>query len=207
MTLIQRSNVRRVAAGGVVALFLALAPSASAAGDPTFSRTNFATGGQPTSVAVGDLNGDLRPDVVTANHLTSDVSVLLGDAFGGFTGPVEFPTANSAEGLAIADLDNDGSLDLAVANGNSVGVLLGAGLGGFAPAVDFATGTFPLSVAFADFNDDGRRDLVTANDGAANVSVLLGDGAGGFAPAVNHNVGSDPQSVAVGDFNGDGETD
>jgi len=119
---------------------------------------NLPAGAFPVSIAAGDLDGDLRPDLVTANSDGNDVSVLLADATGGVTGPVAYPTANGAQSVAIADLDNDGRRDLAVANGNSVAALLGDGLGGFAPAVDYATGVAPLSVAVADFNDDGRRD-------------------------------------------------
>jgi hypothetical protein len=210
MALIQRIVLlRAIGVGAVIALGAALAPTASAAAPPTFSRSNLATGGSPVAVAAGDLNADLRPDIVTANENGNSVSVLLGSATGGFTGPVDHGLTGGGEGVAIADLDNDGKRDLAVTNGNQVSVLLGDGLGGFAAAVDYDTGngSFPWGVAVADFNDDGRRDLVTANVGTSNVSVLLGDGAGAFAAAVDYDVTSGPQGLAVGDFNDDGETD
>jgi hypothetical protein len=187
MALIQRI-VLLIAAGAVVAL--CLAPSASAAADPTFSRTTLPTDTFPVAVAVGDLNGDLRPDIVTANESTNNVSVLLSGAMGGFTGPVNHGLANGGEGVAIADLDNDGKRDLAVTNGNQVSILLGDGLGGFAAAVDYPTGLFPWAVAVADFNDDGKRDLVTGNVGGDSVSVVLGAGDGLFGSAVDYPSGA-----------------
>ncbi|HKG56046.1 MAG TPA: VCBS repeat-containing protein, partial [Candidatus Limnocylindrales bacterium] len=169
MALIQRSRTRPaaerprrrapIALAAVVALLLAFAPSASAA-DPTFSRANLAADGSPLDVAVGDLNGDGRPDVLSANSTTNRVSVHLADGSGGFTGPAAMPIPNGPQALVLVDLDNDGKRDLAVPNGNSVAVLLGDGDGGFSPAIDYATpGEVPVAIAAGDFNNDGKRDV------------------------------------------------
>ena len=82
--------------------------------------------------------------------------------------------------LALADLDNDGNLDLVSANreGDNVGVLLGAGDGTFGTASNFAVGGAPTGVTVADFNADGELDIATANQEGSlteqdDVSVLL----------------------------------
>jgi Ca2+-binding RTX toxin-like protein len=172
-------------------------------------------GEEPASVAIGDLNGDTRPDLVTANFASDNVSVLLGDGFGGFAAATNVGL-NGGDGpfsVAIGDLNGDARADLVTANFNSdnVSVLLGDGFGGFAPAttVGLNGDDDPSSVAIGDLNGDTRPDLVTTNIFSDNVSVLLGDGAGGFAAATNVglNGGDGPASVAIGDLNGDTRPD
>jgi hypothetical protein len=173
------------------------------------NAVNFNTGQFPLSVAVGDLNGDGKPDLAVANSQNGTVSVLLGNGNGTFQNAVNFPTGLSPTSVAVADVNGDGKQDLAVANSgsNSVSVLLGNGNGSFAPAVNFSTGLAPLAVAVADLNGDDKPDLVVANDNGNSVSVLLGNGNGSFQNAVNFNTGQFPLSVAVGDLNGDGIPD
>jgi M6 family metalloprotease-like protein len=181
----------------------------AAAGSPP------ATGAEPSSIAVGDFNGDGIPDLATANRNSYNVTVLLGNGSGGFTPAPGSPFAAGTYPLSIAvgDFNGDGIQDLAVANSGSsdMTILLGNGSGGFTPAAasPIAAGALPLFVAVGDFNGDGIPDLATANSGSSSVSVLLGDGSGGFIPALNSPfaTGVDPTSVAVGDFNGDGKQD
>ncbi len=161
----------------------------------------------PYSVQVGDLNGDGKLDVVTANFELggATVSVLLGNGDGTLQPPTTFDTGPGPLSVAVADLNGDGKLDLATANYNSttVSVLLNNGTGAFPTFQNFAAGANPASVAVADVNGDGRRDLITANYGSDNVSVLLGNGNGTFQVAQNSAAGSFPIAVAAGNFNGD----
>ena len=170
-------------------------------------KLDFATGTNPRSVAIGDLNGDGKPDLVVANYV-STVSVLLGDGAGGFGAKTDFATGPGPISVAIGDLNGDGKPDLVVANttSNTVSVLLGNGAGGFGAKTDFATGSVPYSVAIGDLNGDGKPDLAVAND-SKTVSVLLGDGAGGFGARTDLATGGNPLSVAIGDLNGDGKLD
>src|SRR5262245_50439240 len=136
--------------------------------DVTFAPfIEFATGGSPVAVAVGDFNGDRRPDLAAANQFTaagpsepSTVSVLLGDGSGGFAPAVSFAAGIGSASVAVADFNGDGKPDLAVANagtgflgsGVSVSVLLADGSGGFAAPVNTAVVGAARSLAVRDFN-------------------------------------------------------
>ncbi|MCH8046527.1 MAG: VCBS repeat-containing protein, partial [Planctomycetes bacterium] len=145
-----------------------------------FPRAGFAAGDRPGSVAVADLDGDGALDLVTANAVGDDVSVLLGLGDGTFAAPVRFAAGDRPGSVAVADLDGDGALDLVTANrySDDVSVLLGRGDGTFAAPVNFAAGDGPQSVAVADLDGDGALDLVTANRYSDDVSVLVGRGDG-----------------------------
>ncbi len=136
---------------------------------PAFAVSNaqtFQTGNDPFSVAVGDVNGDGKPDLVVANHGSNTVSVLLGNGNGSFPSQQTFATGLDPVSVAVADVNGDGKPDLIAANefNNTVSVLLGNGNGTFQTQQTFATGIDPLSVAIADVNGDGKPDLVVANE-------------------------------------------
>jgi len=178
---------------------------------PNFApAVNYPAGSRPASVAVGDLNGDGKPDLVVANFGGTTVSVLLGNGDGTFQAAANYPAGSSPVSVAIGDFNRDGKPDLAVANGISSGtvsVLLGNGDGTFQAPVNYAAGTVPNSVAIGDVNGDGKPDLVVANFSSNNVSVLLGTGTGSFGAATNFPSGGTSESVAIGDVNGDGKPD
>jgi hypothetical protein len=160
-------------------------------------------------VAIGDLNGDGKPDLVTANANSSSASVLLGNGDGTFGVQSEYGTENYPYSVAIGDLNGDGKPDLVTANvfANRVAVLLGNGDGTFGAKTDFGTMYYPYSVAIGDLNGDGKPDLVTANYGDGTVSVMLGNGDGTFGVQSEYGAGSNPRYVAIGDLNGDGKHD
>jgi FG-GAP-like repeat/Bacterial Ig-like domain/Cadherin domain len=172
---------------------------------------SYVAGDAPFSVAVGDLNGDSKPDLVTANVDSNSVSVLLGNGNGTFQAKADYATGFAPYAVAVEDLDGDGKLDVVTVNltSNTVSVLLGNGNGTFQAKTDYATQSRPHSVAVRDLNGDGKPDLVVANsDSSSNtVSVLLGTGNGTFQPQTTYATGSRPYSVDAGDLNGDGKPD
>jgi len=142
------------------------------------------TGDDPTSVAVGDFNGDGNLDLAVANGNSNTASILLGDGTGNFTLASSPSAGDSPTSVAVGDFNGDGNLDLAVANGNSntASILLGDGTGNFTLTSSAATGNiFAVSVAVGDFNEDGRLDLAVANycglglcgDDPGTISILV----------------------------------
>ena len=172
------------------------------------AATNFAARPSPLSVAIGDVNGDDRPDLAVANFVSNNTSVLLGNGDGTFQPEANFAAGTNPASVAIGDVNGDGKADLAVANqGGNVSVLLGNGDGTFQAARNFVVGGFARSVAIGDINGDGKADLAVANFASNNVSVLRSNGDGTFQDATNFVAGTNPVSVAIGDLNGDGKVD
>lgn len=173
------------------------------------SPTSLTVSDGPRAVAVGDVNGDGRPDLLTANGNADSVTVRLGSGSGGFGSSVTRTVGDDPRAIALGDVNRDGRLDLVTANNNAdtVSLSLGNGNGTFATATSRAVGDGPRSVSVTDLNGDGKLDLATANFNADSVSVLVGNGDGTFATATSHAVGNDPSSVVVGDVNADGKPD
>jgi hypothetical protein len=167
------------------------------------------TGTAPEWVHVADVNGDTRPDLLSANLATNNVSVILSNGSGGFLPKVDYATGTGPYTVVTPDLNNDGLRDLVSANftAGSISVRLGTGGGAFGAKTDFVSGTNTAVAAVGRFNADAFDDIVTANYGASTASVFLGNGAGGFAAAVPYAMGTNPNWVAVGDLDNDGKLD
>ncbi|CAF3693564.1 unnamed protein product [Rotaria sp. Silwood1] len=192
---------------------------------PTFSaKTDFATGTNPYLAVIGDLNGDGKPDLATANNTVSTISVLFNNTTPGaatptFTSKVDFTCGAQPWSVSIGDFNGDGKRDLATANytGNSVSVLLNITPMGITPAsfsakTDFTVGSNPKSVSVGDINGDGKPDLAVANLVSSSVSVFLnttpaGNATPTFSAKTDFTTGNFPYSVSIRDFNGDGKPD
>jgi hypothetical protein len=182
-------------------------------GDPVQSHT----GADPVNVAVGDLNGDGLADVAVANAAPAsdgthavDVQFQVAGTPGAFSAPVTLPLgALTPRRLALADLDGDGRLDVAVAAAGTsdVQVLFQQAPGTFAPPVGFPGGGEPTAVAAAGLTGPGGVDLV-ATTASGLLSVLLhGPAPGTFLPPASYAAGTSPAAVQVADMDGDGRPD
>jgi hypothetical protein len=180
-------------------------------GDGTFTAAaSLSIGGirtNPTSIAVGDFNGDGKQDlvIVAQNHT---INIFLGKGDGSFTALAPQPAITAVPSfVAVADFNGDGKQDLGIA-GQSIAVLTGNGDGTFTTAWTTTSGD-DLGLAVGDFNGDGKADIVTAEFTApSTLDGYLGNGDGTFTamPKIPLS-GIDPELFAVGDFNGDGSTD
>jgi hypothetical protein len=174
-------------------------------------------GSIPLDVAVGDLNGDGKPDIAIADSETlGGVLILLQDPASPvmFGGPIAFPVTGDAQAVTVADLDGNGLDDIAVAtSANMISVILQIAPSTWSAAVDYPTGVQPVAIKAADVNGDGKLDLLTANYGAAlspgtqGLSVLLQGAPGSFLAPVHYDTGYRATALAVGDLNGDGKPD
>jgi hypothetical protein len=129
-----------------------------------------------------------------------------------FEDPVKVAAGTNAHGVSVADVDEDGNLDLVVATteDDAIVILFGDGDGGFAAGGSYPTGTHPKFATTGDFDGDGDIDFASANQDDVDgddISVYLGDGNGGFTSAGDFEACSNPHEVASGDLNEDGNPD
>jgi hypothetical protein len=190
-------------------------------GDGTFkAAVTYDSGGYlAIAMAVGDVNGDGKPDLIVVSaygntkFADGTIGVLLGNGDGTFQPAVTYSTDGfSATAIAVADLNGDGKLDVVVTNcdvgtGNGscytgagvVSVLLGNGDGTFQTAVTYELGQIlgtagADGVAIADINGDGIPDLVIATGSAdsedpGELVIMLGEGNGTFSVQNTYQVG------------------
>ena len=185
----QRSDRPVAAAGDVLADRLGGRRARGLTGSPRRSPRpvcplpRLASGAGTASVAVGDLNGDGIPDIVTANRIDDTVSVFLGTGDGTFLPPKTYAVGARVWRVTLADVTNDGKLDILTANkgANTVSILLGNGDGTFQPQIVIPVGTRPIG------GDGGRphrrrhpRPDRRSNYAADTIWVLLGNGNGTF---------------------------
>jgi VCBS repeat protein len=167
-----------------------------------------------------DVTGDGVCDIVAPNMVERAVTVLAGDGRGHFTGAADppIPTGPCPFAVAAADFNNDGKLDLAVANysgqisdpsGDGLTFLLGDGRGHFRLGAKIPTGRASGDVVVGDVDGDGFADAVTVNAGTSDLTVAFG-GPDGLSPSrmatVPHG-GGQAWRVFLADFDGDGRAD
>jgi len=147
-------------------------------GDGTFSdAVSYSADTDCYRVAIGDLNDDGRPDLVTLGA-PDLVLVRLNRGDGTFSDALQYQVGNRPISFAIGDLDGDGRLDISTANeyGGNVSVLIGRGDGTFAHAVHYRSRDSSYGLALGDFNSDKRLDIATPTVWDNSVTVLMNQG-------------------------------
>lgn len=178
--------------------------------DGTFgSASSIDTGDAPDTVALGDLNGDGRIDILVADLLLDSGKVYLGNGDGTFGSTTTVPLGDGALDLVLVDIDDDDDLDILSANlnGDNVSIHLGNGNGTFAVGQNFSAGDGPHSVEVADFDGDGNLDFVAVTRHSNEAVIRLGNGNGTFQASQAFDVSNWALDVAIGDYDGDGEYD
>jgi hypothetical protein len=168
--------------------------------------------GTVRKLVAGDFNRDGKLDLATSG-LSFDYAVLLGNGDGTFQVTTNY-FGSCMDGIATADFNGDGILDLAIGEGcdgppGKIYVMLGNGDGTFYESNTFKTnGQSPGDVVAADFNNDGIVDLAVA-DYNAPPGILLGNGDGSFQNVIKFpkGAGGGFNLLTVADVNNDGELD
>jgi len=182
-------------------------------GDGTFAtNVDYPASFNPRSLALGDLNGDHKLDIVVVNNGYGDggwsVSVLLGKGDGTFANQVIYDSGFVPTKVVLGDLNGDGKLDIIMSNAaeNPASVLLGVGDGTFAEKVDLTFDGGMNALALGDIDGDHKLDIVVANSSSGSLDMVLGKGDGTFsAEAVYYAAKAD--LLALSDLNGDGRLD
>src|SRR5437762_1037260 len=145
-------------------------------------QSPIAVGTTPVWIAVGDFNGDGKPDLAVANVNSDTVSVLLGNGDGTFQAAQTFAVGDGPTSVTAGDFNRDGVQDLATGNwfSGDVSVLLGIGNRTFEQPASLPSGVSVISPVVGDFDGDGKLDLAVANYSNNNISVLWGSGVGTF---------------------------
>jgi hypothetical protein len=193
-------------------------------GAPNIIDLGAVTGnGNDRAVAIGDFNGNGKPDLIVHTvdpSNTEHIWFLAGNGDGTFATPVDRGSYGDAtQGIvryAAADMNGDGRLDLVgLGFGHGVYVSLGNGDGTFQASHEYtADQGFLTDMAVADFDGDGKPDVAVVGrccggpTGPQGLAVLRNNGDGTLAAALHPSIGENgPSGLAVGDLNGDGWPD
>ena len=176
------------------------------------SSGNFNPG--PNSIAVSDVNGDGKFDVVALTQYNV-VFIFLGNGDGTFQAPAVYATGTTfgcCNGLAVGDLNSDGKPDLAIANNDGISILLNKGSGTFGGVAYYAAGLAGSApgdgIAIGDVNGDGKPDVVETNENFGAI-IFLNQGSGVFAEsgAINGVPIGPTDNLALADINNDKKLD
>ena len=189
-------------------------------GAPAFiSNGNYATGNQPGSISIADIDGDGKQDVVVANGGSNSVSIFKNISINQDTiillSKQDLPVGNLPLTAVVCDLDNDGRPDIVCtnANDNTVSILRNtssAGTISFASKIDLNTGKYPDALTTGDLDNDGKNEIVVTNMDDNSISVFKNNCTPGvmtFNSKIDFGVATGPSNIAAGDLDGDGNVD
>lgn len=166
-------------------------------------------------IVPGDFNEDGLTDLIYVDKNGGPVgqrAFFAGNGTGGFTGlTTSLATGFDGGAITAGDINEDGHLDLIIADSaqTTVTVSFGTGTGNFSGSATITIGiTGQSGVAVGDMNEDSNLDIIVTNTGDNKAKIFYGDGVGGFSatPDVEVSVPT-PGAITVGDFDEDGHID
>lgn len=176
-----------------------------------FVRRSRRLGQDLNAVAVGDFDNDLNPDIVASrNSAQGAVRMILGRGDGTFGAILPVPMGSTTRSVVVADFNEDGNDDLAVADPGeqAVKVAFGDGNAGFSTAIALPAAISANELVTADIDGDENVDLLCVTDSSGgDVFLYFGDGNGGFSPPITVVTRAFPNLATTGDFDGDGFQD
>ena len=180
-------------------------------------KIDYPTGNGPFSVAIGDIDGDGKPDILVANGYSFTISIFRNTGSAGvisFDSRKDIPASNPSD-IVIADLDKDGKPDLVVTNdvANTVSLYKNTGSPGsvsFAPRIDYPSGQFPRNASVGDIDGDQWPDIVVANQQSDYLSIFKNNGIAGsisFNSITGPYTGTGSSKAILTDIDGDSKPD
>ncbi len=207
-----------------ISLYRNTSTSGSIASNSFAAKVDLTTGSGPHRLAVGDIDGDAKHDIVVANWTSNTISIFrnvstIGSIVAGsFSSKVDIPTTAGPNAVTLADIDGDGKTDILVAGAGSdtisvfrnIGSIGNLSLSSFQTAIYLTSGTTPASVAVGDLDGDGKPDMAISNSNSSTVTIFRNTSSAGvisFAAKADLTTGSIPFGANLADLDGDGNMD
>lgn len=180
-----------------------------AGGDVQAATASRALGTVPSAIAVGDVDGDGRDDVVLANGGANSVSVHRGSGAFGFGIAAAFAAGTTPQHVALGDVDGDGDLDVVTANaaGAAITLMRNNGTGSLGAPEAFGAAGTPAGLAVRDVDRDGMADALVLDGAGEQVRILRSNHGLPFSSTAAVSVASAPSAIDVGDLDNDGDVD
>ncbi|MEY2916896.1 MAG: hypothetical protein RIS73_610, partial [Bacteroidota bacterium] len=186
-------------------------------------KLDFVTGNTPYSISTADFNGDGKKDIVISNATSASISIYINTSTPGnisFNSKVDFTVGNNPISISASDLDNDGKIDVIVANSgsNTISVLRNtttSGVLSFAPKIDYTVSNSPVCIITGDFDGDSKKDIAAVSSLSDREFYIIPNNSTsgtinlGTVQNFNHSFGLNNTYIYLqtADFNNDGKLD